>query len=124
MIVLEWYREYSTILVKSLMVCQRNCADDLSFRYPLSKLLVIFAVRELANLLPVSESGVVLNSVNPGICKTDLSRNAPAEFRKQLAEMHEKFGRTAEDGSRTLLHGAVAGKDSHGIYLSDCEIAE
>ncbi|KAE8553774.1 hypothetical protein EYB25_005156 [Talaromyces marneffei] len=92
--------------------------------YPLSKLMVTFAARELADLLPVSQTGVVVNSVNPGVCKTDLSRNAPAEFRRQLAEMHEKFGRTAEDGSRTLLHGAVGGKESHGRYLSDCEIAD
>jgi NAD(P)-dependent dehydrogenase (short-subunit alcohol dehydrogenase family) len=101
--------------------------DDASvglLSYPLSKLIEIFIVRELARFLPVSETGVVLNMVNPGLCKTELSRNAPPEFQKQLADMHAKFGRTAEDGSRTLLHGAVGGKDSHGSYLSDCEIAE
>lgn len=120
---MEWYREYSAVLLKTCAV-RRKCANKSSFRYPLSKLMVTFAARELADLLPVSQTGVVVNSVNPGVCKTDLSRNAPAEFRRQLAEMHEKFGRTAEDGSRTLLHGAVGGKESHGRYLSDCEIAE
>jgi hypothetical protein len=95
-----------------------------SSRYPLSKLLEVFFVRQFASLLPVSRSGVVANLVDPGLCKTELSRNAPLEFQQQLAEMHAKFGRTAEEGSRTLLHGAVGGKDSHGCYLCSCEIAE
>jgi hypothetical protein len=34
------------------------------------------------------------------------------------------FARTAEMGSRTLLHAAVAGKETHGKYLSECEIRE
>ncbi|KAH8689181.1 putative short chain dehydrogenase/ reductase [Talaromyces proteolyticus] len=92
--------------------------------YPLTKLLEILAVRYLAPVLPVSRTGVVINTVNPGLCKTELGRNAPPEFRQQLAEKHARYGRTAEDGSRTLLHGALAGKDSHGSYLSSCTIAE
>ncbi|OKL61372.1 hypothetical protein UA08_03703 [Talaromyces atroroseus] len=92
--------------------------------YPLSKLLEVLFVRQLASLVPVSRSGVVINLVNPGLCKTELSRNASPEFRQQLAKLHASYGRTAEVGSRTLLHGAVGGKESHGCYLSSCEIAE
>lgn len=47
------------------------------FRYPKTKLLEIYAVRELASLLPVSESGVIINTVSPGLCYSDLDRNAP-----------------------------------------------
>ena len=61
--------------------------------------------------------------MNPGFCKTTLSRNAPPAFREKLAAQ-AKFARTPEDGSRTLLHGAFAGEDSHGKYLSSCAIAE
>lgn len=104
--------------------CGDKLANRLSLSYPLSKLFEIFVVRELAKLLPVSETGVVLNLVNPGLCKTELSRNAPPEFQKHLADMHAKFGRTAEVGSRTLLHGVVGGNNSHGSYLNDCEVAE
>jgi NAD(P)-dependent dehydrogenase (short-subunit alcohol dehydrogenase family) len=99
-------------------------ADAMFPRYPLSKLLEIMAVRHLAPLMPVSRTGVVINVVCPGLCKTDLSRNAPPAFREHLAVQHEKYGRTAEDGSRTLLHGAVAGKESHGCFLDSCTIAE
>lgn len=92
--------------------------------YPLSKLWEIIAVRYLATLIPVSHTGVVVNLVSPGLCITDLSRNSPPEFRQKLAMMWEKMGRTAEDGSRTLLHAAVAGRESHGRYLDSCEIAD
>jgi hypothetical protein len=34
------------------------------------------------------------------------------------------LGRTVEMGSRTILHAAVAGKESHGCYLGACEIKE
>ncbi|GIC86097.1 putative short-chain dehydrogenase/reductase family protein [Aspergillus udagawae] len=92
--------------------------------YPLSKVFTTMALRYLATLIPVDHTGVVLNLVCPGLCKTDLSRNAPAQFRKDLAKLHAEYGRTAEDGSRTLLHGAVAGKESHGCLLHSCEIGE
>ena len=82
------------------------------------------ATKELARLVPMSRSGVVLNLVDPGICKTNLSRNAPEDFRKGLAELHDTIGRTAEEGSRTLLHGAVACEVSHGLVLGSCELTE
>ena len=82
------------------------------------------AVRHLAPLIPTSHTGVVVNVVCPGLCKTSLSRNAPTAFREHLAAQHAKYGRTAEDGSRTLLYAAVAGKESHGCFLDSCEIAE
>lgn len=82
------------------------------------------AIKHLASLIPVSDTGVAINLVCPGLCKTSLSRNAPPAFRERLAAQHAQYGRTAEDGSRTLLYGAVAGKDSHGCFLDSCEIAE
>ncbi|KAK0649900.1 putative short-chain dehydrogenase/reductase family protein [Cercophora newfieldiana] len=93
-------------------------------RYPLSKLIETFATRELAALAPVSRTGVIVNIVCPGICITDLDRSAPPEFRNHLAEIRAKIGRTAEDGSRTLLHGVSAGDDTHGLFLHSCEVHE
>lgn len=34
------------------------------------------------------------------------------------------LARTAEVGARTLVHAALAGKESHGMYLSDCKVEE
>lgn len=84
----------------------------------------IMATKELARRAPLSRTNVVLNLVDPGICKTNLSRNAPEAFRSTLAALHEKIGRTAEEGSRTLLHGAVAGEESHGVLIDSCELHE
>lgn len=92
--------------------------------YPLTKLLETMAVRHLTTLLPLSSLGVVINIVCPGLCATDLGRDLPPDIKEKLDATKEKFGRTAEDGSRTLLYGAVAGKMSHGCYLDSCEIAE
>jgi NAD(P)-dependent dehydrogenase (short-subunit alcohol dehydrogenase family) len=78
------------------------------------------AVRHLATLIPVDHAGVVVNLVCPGLCKTEIIRNAPAEVQKGVASQITQFGRTAEDGSRTLLHAALAGRETHGSFLQSC----
>ncbi|KKP05648.1 short-chain dehydrogenase [Trichoderma harzianum] len=83
-------------------------------------MMEIFAVREIARLLPVARGGVIVNAIDPGLCETSLSRNAPEEFKTKLNKMWEQCGRTAECGSRTLLAAAVAGEDSHGSFMEDC----
>jgi hypothetical protein len=73
---------------------------------------------------PTSETGVTINFVSPGLCSTELARNAPFVFWLYITILRRLVGRTAEQGSRTLLHAVVAGKESHGKYLSECEIKE
>ncbi|KAL4739303.1 hypothetical protein BDV11DRAFT_205252 [Aspergillus similis] len=90
--------------------------------YPISKLMDTLAVRELAARLPVEQGKVVINAVCPGLCKTELVRNCPPAQKQAIVEQHELYGRTAEDGSRTLLAGAVLGKESHGAYTSNYKI--
>lgn len=92
--------------------------------YNVSKLLEVYAVRELATLLPVSDSGVVVNMVNPGLCYSDLGRNVGLLYRMQIGLLRLLMARSTEVGSRTLIHAAVAGVDSHGKYCSECEIKE
>ena len=81
-------------------------------------------MRHLANELPLSKGGVIINVINPGLCETTLSRNAPQQFNDQLKQMRAVAGRTAECGSRTLLGGAVGSEGSHGAYMNDCEPAK
>ncbi|KAK4141992.1 uncharacterized protein C8A04DRAFT_38648 [Dichotomopilus funicola] len=91
--------------------------------YPLSKLATTFATRHLARVIaPLDQngSGVIINLVCPGLCITTLGRNASPEHAERLRNLHKNFGRTAEDGSRTLLHAAVAGPESHGHLLHSC----
>ncbi|KAK3370541.1 hypothetical protein B0H63DRAFT_497444 [Podospora didyma] len=92
--------------------------------YPLSKLLEYMTVRHLARLLPLANTGVIINVVCPGFCATQLFRDAPESMQSQIQERRRLYGRTAEDGSRTLLHAVVAGQESHGKLLHSCEIGE
>jgi NAD(P)-dependent dehydrogenase (short-subunit alcohol dehydrogenase family) len=96
-----------------------------SSRYSLSKLAETFAVRHLAReLIPVEKTGVIVNLICPGLCITDLARHAPPEFKEHLRQRQETAGRTADDGSRTLLHGVTAGAESHGKLLHSCDDGE
>ncbi|MCJ1475233.1 hypothetical protein MMC13_003894 [Lambiella insularis] len=94
---------------------------DMADRYALSKLLVLLGVRQLAEKLSrgskEGQASVIVNCVSPGWCKTELFRTNDGGLggRVGLALV----GRTAEEGSRTLVHAAVAGKTSHGKYLSE-----
>lgn len=87
-------------------------------RYPTSKLIQIFIVRELAARLREKQAttapDVIINAVNPGMCKSELSRELDG-----LAISIMKFilARTTEAGSRTLVHGAAGGQETQGQYM-------
>ncbi|EPS44421.1 hypothetical protein H072_1587 [Dactylellina haptotyla CBS 200.50] len=95
-------------------------ANGMADRYQTSKLLQFYAFRELAARNPLRETGVIINWVNPGLCYSELTRNAPFLVRTQINVMRLLLARSTEVGSRTLLHGAFAGEESHGSYLSEC----
>lgn len=67
---------------------------------------------------------MIFNYINPGLCYTNLDRNAKFSLKVQITIGRALMGRTAEAGSRTLIHGAAAGAESHGKYLSECEVKE
>jgi len=82
------------------------------------------AVRQFAAICPVERTGVVVTMVAPGLCSTGLGH----EVRTFTKIMHEAIrammARTAEVGSRTILHGLVVGDQGHGKLLSGCKIKE
>ena len=82
----------------------------------------MLVVRSMAARLPVAQSGVIINLVQPGLCTTELDRNASWSKWMEIKIMRAMAGRTAEQGSRTLLHAAVVGEESHGSLASDCEL--
>ncbi|PTB39359.1 hypothetical protein M441DRAFT_70493 [Trichoderma asperellum CBS 433.97] len=103
-----------------------NIFEDLRDRknYPLSKLLLTFAYFEFARRAAFSRTGVTITMVNPGACKTNLPRHLNSIVRLQVGVVLSLIGRSAEIGSRTLLHGLTVGEEAHGRYLSECEISE
>ena len=48
-------------------------------RYSTTKLLDVFLARKVAQLPKVTASGVVVNSVNPSLCQSDLGREFQGE---------------------------------------------
>jgi NAD(P)-dependent dehydrogenase (short-subunit alcohol dehydrogenase family) len=85
-------------------------------RYPLTKLLEVLVVREIAPQM--KNSGVVLNMLNPGLCHSELSRDGP----KFLEIIKFFLARSTEVGSRTLCASAFAGEESHGKYMHDAKV--
>ena len=69
---------------------------------------------------PLKNSGVVINMVNPGLCESSFNR----ENDKMFALAKSLLARTTEVGSRTLVAGAAAGPESHGLYMTDGKIAD
>lgn len=97
-------------------------ADEQSYRYPVSKLLQLFAIREIAARSDSQIPWITINIVDPGLCYTDISRNAEGSTYWGMKIMRALLAWTAEEGSRTLVHAASLGRESHGIYISRCRI--
>ncbi|VDB91003.1 unnamed protein product [Peniophora sp. CBMAI 1063] len=95
-------------------------------RYPLSKLLNVLFVRELAARVPASK--VVINCVNPGFCYSGLRRNAGFKMGTLMAIMDVVLGNTTEQGGRRIAWAAIAHRNCetlmHGRYTSYMEIVE
>ncbi|KAL8718895.1 MAG: hypothetical protein Q9225_004020 [Loekoesia sp. 1 TL-2023] len=93
-------------------------------RYYTSKLLLTLFFREFVARLP-SRNDVVINIVSPGFCYgSDLHRSLSGVLGKVFGGTKRVIGRSTEVGARTLTHGAaVAGKETHGCYLSEEKVA-
>lgn len=89
-----------------------------SEQYPISKLLQVLGVRAIAEKR--SASRVTVNCVNPGLCHSELGRDFPG-LGFWLIKL--VLARSTEVGSRTLVHAGSQGAESHGKYLSDCELS-
>ncbi|KAL9116386.1 MAG: hypothetical protein Q9187_007090 [Circinaria calcarea] len=99
-----------------------NMAD----RYNTSKLLLLYAVRSIAALSPVSpESNIIINYVTPGACKSDIFRDEASWIsRVAMGIAVALVARTTEAGSRTYLDAARqdVSEETHGKFLMDCKI--
>ncbi|KAF5325665.1 hypothetical protein D9611_000371 [Ephemerocybe angulata] len=78
-------------------------------RYAETKLLNVFFTLSLSELL--KDTPVVVNTVTPGYCYSDLARNASAV--QALADRIAKaiLARSTEKGARQLVYAAVGGEE-------------
>jgi NAD(P)-dependent dehydrogenase (short-subunit alcohol dehydrogenase family) len=96
-------------------------------RYQVTKLLEVLLTRELvarldaAGAVPRSTPPVIINMVNPGLCKSNLGVNKDnSQSLPLLARLGRRLlDRTTEVGSRTLVLAASAPTSSHGEFQSD-----
>lgn len=95
---------------------------NMNDRYNVSKMLDVLTVRELCQKIIPQPYPVTLNTVNPGFCNSSLAREMEGNWGMWL--MKKILARSTEVGSRTLVIAALAGRETHGEYLSDGVIAE
>lgn len=90
--------------------------SNMGSRYALSKLLVVYAVREFTEQTKDSKKpSVIVNTPNPSFCKSGLIKTTGG------AKLFEKLlARSTEMGSRALVHGVISGPETHGQYLTNC----
>lgn len=90
-------------------------------RYPVSKLLEVLYARELAaNTNQSGKPEVIINLINPGLCHSELARDAGWA----LAILKFLLARSTEYGSRTLVDVSEGGPQTHGQYLSSCQVVK
>ena len=83
-------------------------------------------MREFANELNKSTKPgkVITSAINPGFVATDLLRNRSFFVRMGVTLLRMAMARTAEEGGRTLVHGAEGAEETHGQYLNDCAVGK
>lgn len=109
-----------------LKACNANTGTYNGQRqYNISKLFVMYVFRALS-ALATSQNGepqVLVTACCPGFCVSDLARQYDAWYEKTFARLFYKiFGRSQEEGSRTLVSAAALGVEGHGGYWKDDHI--
>ncbi|KAI9675099.1 MAG: hypothetical protein M1817_001507 [Caeruleum heppii] len=101
-----------------------SCYGD--WQYATSKLFVMQVTREIAArvLDKHGEPEVIINDCCPGLCRSTLGREYEGFFMNVLiAIFFAIFARSTEEGSRTIVSASALGRESHGKWWKDDEIA-
>ena len=121
----EWFEIPKSGTVLEKLSDEENFNRDK--QYPSSKLLVEYMVQELATLA-TTENGeveVVVNSVCPGACKSDLGRQFDGFWEKIMVWIFMAvFTRSTEAGSRSLVSATATGVGAQGRCWKDDKFPE
>ena len=107
--------------IRSQRVVKRSITNTI-IRYQVTKLISLFIIRELAQKTANSNPFVIINTVNPGLCYTDLTRSLEGSTATAMKVMRSMLAWSGEEGSRTLVHATTVGQESHGVFISGCKI--
>jgi retinol dehydrogenase 12 len=95
----------------------------LGHRYFNTKLIEVLIVRKWSEeYMNASDYPIILNAVAPGMCHSELVRDAPLITGLIVKIMYALLARKTEVGSRQFVDAASRGKESHGQFLWDCQI--
>lgn len=75
-------------------------------------------MREIAEQTANKKPSVIVNTLEPGLCHTDLTRHAEGITAAIMGLMRYLLAWTAEEGSRNLVLAINAGPESHGVMMS------
>ncbi len=109
-----------------LRACNANTGTyNGQLQYNVSKVFVMYVFRALS-ALATSQNGepqVLVTACCPGFCVSDLARPYDAWYERIFIWLFYKtFGRSQEEGSRTLVSAAGLGLEGHGGYWKDDHI--
>jgi hypothetical protein len=97
-------------------------------RYSTSKLLLLYAIREIANRSPVTpESNVILDTMTPGLCYSSLFRDEKSWLYAIIERiMMRMLARSTATGGAAVVDAVRPDLpvEAHGAFLMDCKIAE
>lgn len=96
-------------------------------QYSLSKLFLIYAVKGLAaKAISNGEPDVIVVSVCPGACKSDLQRDFDGGIATRMVKsiVGAVLLKTAEEGARTYVIGTTKGVEAHGRFMQNTDIRE
>ncbi|KAJ5973474.1 hypothetical protein N7481_010684 [Penicillium waksmanii] len=99
---------------------------SLQRQYQIAKLFQMYILEGLVQGTTSSiefnqgDPGIIINAVCPGPCKTTLGRDFPTILQLPMIVLQSVFFRTAEQGARSYVSGAILGPEGHGkLWNSD-----
>ncbi|KAH7320719.1 hypothetical protein B0I35DRAFT_450444 [Stachybotrys elegans] len=95
-------------------------------QYFLIKLASWYVVQGLVNIVKQQglEDRVVVNASCPGLCKTNMASKLPLAARMVMNIIYFIFGRSAEQGSRTIVGATALGPESNGRLWTNDQLQE
>jgi hypothetical protein len=90
---------------------------------PPISVISMFFVRALNARLDPS-TPLIVNTVNPGFCVSELRRDLPAPISWIMAIMEAIMAFSTEEGSRQLVFGAVGPGALRGEYINQSQVEE
>lgn len=103
---------------KLLQQVNTNTFFNVERQYAISKLLLMYAMDGLLEIVNLQKFNVIMTTACPGLCRTNLGRDFSLLLKIPVGLFQLVFARSAEEGSRTLVSGVSMGSESNGQFWS------